>query len=57
MWSSSGSPATLPRHTAGSSAPVDWDSLLPLLPESVRCCARFWKMMPPCTGFWNTAAA
>ena len=36
MWSSSGSPATLPRHTAGSSAPVDWDSLLPLLPESVR---------------------
>lgn len=36
MWSSSGSPATLPRHTAGSADPVDWDSLLPLLPESVR---------------------
>lgn len=30
MWSSSGSPATLPRHTAGSADPVDWDSLLPL---------------------------
>lgn len=29
MWSSSGSPATLPRHTAGSADPVDWDSLLP----------------------------
>ena len=36
MWSSSGSPATPPRHTAGSADPVDWDSLLPLLPESVR---------------------
>ena len=36
MWSSSGSPATLPRHTARSAAPEDWDSLLPLLPESVR---------------------
>lgn len=57
MWSSSGSPATPPRHTARPAAPVDWDSLLPLLPESVRLLRQILEDEPPCTGFWNTAAA
>lgn len=35
MWSSSGSP-TQPHRHYDRAAPVDWDSLLPLLPESVR---------------------
>lgn len=36
MWSSSGRPTQSFRHYGRDAAPVDWDSLLPLLPESVR---------------------
>ena len=35
MWSSS-RPALLSRPCDTAAAPTDWDSLLPLLPESVR---------------------
>lgn len=35
MWSSS-RPALLSRPCDTAAAPADWDSLLPLLPESVR---------------------
>lgn len=56
MWSSSGGPA-LPcrRHDTLPAAP-DWDSLLPLLPESVRL-LRLVKTMPPCMRSCAAAAA
>ena len=36
MWSSSGRPAQPCRQCDPAASPADWDSLLPLLPESVR---------------------